>query len=83
MRLVPFAGFELKFQHCIAVGTVRLLFGEASWPLQPLEEPCPKIRAWPLTSPWERRRPGFHPNQHLWKCSRVTATKSTCQHQAR
>lgn len=56
------------------------LLCEACWPLQPLEEPCPRIRAGPPTPPWERKRPGFRPNQHLWKCSRVTATKSTCQH---
>lgn len=33
-------------------------------------------------SPWEKKRPGFRPSQHLWKCSRVTTTKSTCQHPA-
>lgn len=33
-------------------------------------------------SPWEKKRPGFRPSQHLWKCSRVTTTKSTCQRPA-
>lgn len=30
----------------------------------------------------KRERPGFHPSQHLWKCSRITTTKSTCQRPA-
>lgn len=54
----------------------------AFWPLHPWVEPCPRIRVWPLMSPWEKKRPGFRPSQHLWKCSRVTTTKSTCQRPA-
>lgn len=72
-----------KIQNEAWKGRCECLLWRASWPLHPLVEPCPKIRAWPLMSPWERARSGFRPSQHLWKCSCVTTTKSTCQRPAR
>lgn len=63
-------------------GQVWMFVVQASWPLHPRERLCPKIRVLSLMSPWEKKRPGFRPSQHLWKCSRVTTTKSTCQHPA-